>query len=507
MRLHRRLAPVLVALAVAGCGSSSSSGGGADPASAIPKGTLVYVEASLRPEGEQGDNARALLKKFLPSGTTLESLLDEQIKKEGDSETYAKDIKPWLGEKAGVGVLDLTADDPTYIGSIEITDSDKAAKFLGKEGKSKGTADGAKLFQDDDTWAGVSDDLIVFADTEANVKKGLKAASSDGLVDTKTFKDAIAKLPDERLGTLFVDLNGAKALIEKEPDFGAQEKAILDKLVGDKDLPPLTAALTAKPDSATIEARVAGEALTRLSTLGLLGGASTDLIKDAPADAFAVYGVADVGDTLKSTIDAFAGALGGAALTGSLEAQTGINLQRDVFSWIGDVSVYARGTTMASLNGAVTIGVTDRAAATAALPRLVAGARKTGTPVQSADVKGADQAYSIAAPGAPGPVVIAQGGDRVVLAFGEAAAAEALSPTGDTIADSGRYDAAKASIDGIAPSVIVSVPTILSLVESSGDTDADYAQAKPYLEKLDQAVTGTEKDGDQLRSLFTVTTK
>ena len=152
--------------------------------------------------------------------------------------------------------------------------------------------------------------------------------------------------------------------------------------------------------------------------------------------------------------------------------------------------------------------MTDKAAAAAAIPKLVAAAKRSGAPVQSTKVDGADQAFTVPAPGAPGPVVLAQGGDRVVLAFGEQAAGEALSPSGDTLADSGRFDAAKAAIDGIAPTLILSLPDVLSLAESAGATgDSDYAEAKPYLEKLDLAVTGTEKDGESLRSLFTVTTK
>ena len=138
----------------------------------------------------------------------------------------------------------------------------------------------------------------------------------------------------------------------------------------------------------------------------------------------------------------------------------------------------------------------------------MAAAKRSGAPVQAASVKGADQAFSVAAPGAPGPVVLAQGGDRVVLAFGEEAAGEALSPSGDTIGDSGRYDAAKDAIDGVTPALIVSMPEVFALAESSGATnDPDYAKAKPYLQKLDLAVAGSEKDGDELRSLFTVTAK
>src|SRR3954470_3210582 len=155
MRLHRLSTAVLTTLALAGCGGSSSSagGGGADPAQAVPAGVPVYVEGAVRPEGQQGDDARALLAKFLPPGTTLPGLIDEQIRKDGEKATYEKDIQPWLGERAGVGVTDLTAGDPRWFGVIAITDDDKAAAFLGQEGKSRGDYSDAQLFQDKDTWA------------------------------------------------------------------------------------------------------------------------------------------------------------------------------------------------------------------------------------------------------------------------------------------------------------------------------------------------------------------
>lgn len=511
MRLQRLVPLALVVACVAGCGSSSSDAGsgGADPAQAIPARTLVYVEAVVRPQGDQGDAARALLARFLPSGTTLESLVDESIQDEEPDKSYAEDVKPWLGERIGLGVVDLTADDPSFIAAVDVTDADEAEAFLksGEGVSERGRYHDTALYQDHDTWAAVKDDYVFLAETQANLRKGMDAAEGDSLGDAKSFEDAVGKLPDARLGSLFVDLEGVGALLDRAPDVDPAARAVLKQVLGD-DLQPITAALTATDDAATVESRFAGAGLTRLTSLGLLGaGESTELVKDAPADAFAVFGAAKVGGSLRGAIDTFAGALGGAALTGQIESQTGVNLERDVFSWVGDVAVYAHGDSMATLNGALIIEVSDEAAARAAIPKLVAAARKQGAPVGGADVPGADQAFAVPAPGAPGPVVLAQGGDRVVLAFGEQEAAAAFDPGSDTLGSGGRYDTAQDAIDGLEPSLIVALQPILSLVEASGDTDADYAEAKPYLEKLDLVVSGSEKDGDTLRSLFTVTTK
>jgi hypothetical protein len=509
MRLHRLWPVLLATVALAGCGGSSSSGdAGADPAQAIPAGVPVYVEAAVRPDGEVGDDARALIGKFMPPGKTLEGLIDESIQEDEPGKSYAKDIKPWLGERVGIAVSDFTGEgDPSgFTAVVAVTDAKKAEDFLADtdEARKAGDYEGATLYRDDDEmWAAVKDDYLYLANSEADVKKAVDAAGGDSLADSQVFEDAVGELPDERLGALYVDMKKFGDLVAAQPDVDPAARGILKEFFPE-DAKPVTAALTVTDSSATIETRASGN----LGTLGLFGaGEAPALIEDAPADAFAVFGLSDVGPSLKSTLDKFAGALGGAALTGQLEAQIGVNIERDVFSWLGDLAVYAVGDSLSTLNGAIIIEATDEAAARAAIPRLVAAARRNGAPVQNADVDGADQAFAVPAPGAPGPVVLAQGNGRVALAFGEQAAGAALQPSGNTFGDSAVYERAKDAIDGLEPALVLSLPTVFALVESSGQTDADYEEAKPYLQKLDLVVTGSEKDGDTSRSLFTVTTR
>jgi hypothetical protein len=501
MRLHRLLLLLVAMILAAGCGSSSGGGGGdagADPAQAIPPGAVVYVEGAVRPEGEQGDNARALIEKFLPSGTTLESLIDDSLEDEGNS--YAKDIKPWLGERVGIGVTDIVR--PEFVAAIAVTDAGKAEDFLSKDGKKDGD-----YFRNDDTWAVVEGDYVLLSQSKQELAAGVKAAKGDALGDAGKFDDAVGELPGERLGYAYFDFGGLLKSVQGAPGADPATTAVLKQLYGENP-PPVTAALTTEPDSATIESRLSASGFGKLA-LGLLGaGTSTELMSDAPADAFAAFGVADLGPSLKTLLETAAGAFGGAALTAQVESQTGINLQRDLFSWVGDVAVYAHGDSPATLNGAVVIGAKDDGAAAAALPKLAVAAKQNGAPVQNAKVAGADRAYQVAVPGAPGPVVIAHGNERVVLAFGEKEAADALKPSGDTLGDSGRYDDAKDAIDGITPALLVDLPKVLALAEALGAaSDQDYVKAKPYLEQLDLLVTGSESDGDALRSLFTVTTK
>ena len=99
-----RLAVVLLLLALlAGCGGSGSGAGdGEDPASAVPANAPLYMEASVRPEGDTRDHALDALGKILQTDDP-QAKIDELLEKafaEADEPkiTYEKDIKPWLGE-------------------------------------------------------------------------------------------------------------------------------------------------------------------------------------------------------------------------------------------------------------------------------------------------------------------------------------------------------------------------------------------------------------------------
>ncbi len=513
MRLHRLYSAfvVVVALAASGCGSSSSSSAGADPAQVIPASSIFYAEAVVRPEGAQKENVDKLLSRFGQGGDVtgkLRAVIDEGLRSEDKNASYDQDIAPWLGQRIGVGVTDVASDDTGYIIAAVVKDAGKAEAFLKSQtkGAKAGSYKDTDYVNDGDTTFGLVGDFLVAAGSPAELKQAVDAQHGVSLGDSDRFKTAIDKLPQERLGAAYVDLKRLPALIAAQPDAGPAAGAIARKLFGSG--PPFTAALTATADSATIESRFGAKGLGGLGLLGPLGttGKSTPLVRDIPEGAFAVFGAAGVGASLKGTLETFAGAFGGAALTGQLEQQTGVNLDRDIFSWLGDVAVFARGTSVRDINGAIVISVTDEGAARAAIPRLVTAAKRSGAPVQGASVAGADQAFSVPVPQAPGPVVLAQKGDRVVVALGEATAAEALNPT-KTIDDSGLYGRAKDAIDGVDPSLILDAPPILELIGPYADNEPGYAKAKPYLDMLDLIATGSEKDGDELRSVFTVKVK
>ena len=100
----------------------------------------------------------------------------------------------------------------------------------------------------------------------------------------------------------------------------------------------------------------------------------------------------------------------------------------------------------------------------------------------------------------PKPIHVFQKDGKVVFAYGDAAASDAVSPA-DTLGDSADYTAARDSLGDYDISFFLLTQPILDLVESTdAATDADWQKAKPYLEPLNALVGGTSGDGDSLRS-------
>ena len=178
-----------------------------------------------------------------------------------------------------------------------------------------------------------------------------------------------------------------------------------------------------------------------------------------------------------------------------------------MFSWVGDIGVFARGTTQADLNGALVISTTDDAKAEAAFGKLVGLiGKQSGTKVEPIQLDGAEAAFAVPAPGAPQQVILARGEGRVVAAFGEQAAKDALSPSAK-LGDSESFGDAKDVLGDFSPSFVLAMDPIVKLVDATGDTDADWEQAKPYLAAIGVITSGGKADGDRVQSRVAVTLK
>jgi Protein of unknown function (DUF3352) len=511
--MPRRLAPFAIALALgvgaAGCGSGAA-GGDEDPAAAVPRGAVLFADVTLRPDGDVRDGALAAAGKILHTSdpaARIRSLVGEALSEGGPRVDYARDVDPWLGDRAGVW-LDAPprgGGEPSGGAVVAVTDEDAALAKIRELSRRSGkplheqASGGVKYEVDGDDTAVAAHDGWLVVGSEPAVRSQLQMNDGASLADVDTYRNAVKDLRSDRLASYYID---AKRLFDLalDSDSSAPQAGVLRSLFTAATLQPVAAAVTADGDRVGIEQVSRGTDVNDRPT-GLLGAEGTPLVRELP-DGWLALGVPRAGTTLRTFFGRFAGVFGGPAAESQLRQEYGIDLERDVFSWMGDAGVFLRGTTASSVDGGLVVQVSDEARAVEAFGKLVGVARtRGGLDPQPVRVPGADAAFDLNLPNATRPVIFARGHGRVVLTFGREAAADAVAPA-HPLGDSATYRAAKDALDGAEPSLLVSMPAVVSLVEAAGADDADFQRAKPYLDAFSVIASGASKDGDKLRSRF-----
>ena len=159
---------------------------------------------------------------------------------------------------------------------------------------------------------------------------------------------------------------------------------------------------------------------------------------------------------------------------------------------------------MSELDGALIIETKDEAASgrfISALGKLAKNqADNPGDRVGPLSAPGGGEGFTLTSGDIPKPVHLFQAKGRVVLAYGDKAAADAIDPA-TTLGDSADFTAARDSLGDYDVSFFVLMQPIFDLVDSTDvASDADWQKAKPYLEPLNALVGGTSGDGDSLSS-------
>jgi Protein of unknown function (DUF3352) len=481
------------AVLAAGCGGGGAGGEG-DPASAVPPDALLYAELVVRPDGSLRDDANDAAGKVLRTddpGGEIRRLVERLF--EGEDFDYDRDVEPWLGERAGFWLRPTEGEDEFGALLLAATDTDAARESLEATLKRSGETITERshrgsdyLVTDDGDAAGIVGDFVAIG-PEAAYKRTVDASEQDSLAEADEYADAVDALEDDRLAHFWVD---TAAFIElgarQDPDAAAQLDQ-LSAIVSLDDLPPIAGSFAADGDGLGVEVKVRG------SGGALLGAGSTPLLQELPGDTWAALGAADVGESLRDTVDDFAGALGGIAVRREVRNQTGLDLDRDLLDWVGHTGVFVRGTTPATLDGGVVIQPTDEDRAADAFGRIVGAVQvKTKARAQPVDIAGADQAFALNDGRSPRPIVIARGSGLVVITAGRPAAEAALG-SDDRLGDTDLYSEAEELV-GMEPSALVGMPQLLELVNASGP-DPGFAEAEPYLEAYSVLAAGVVDDG------------
>lgn len=486
--LHAVLAALALALGAAGCGGGDSSGD-ADPAASLPAKSAVYVEAQLNPEGKVKTDAQALLRKLLGSddpGKVLADLLGDED--DADGVDFERDIRPILGRRAGLAVTGVAEGEPELVLALATTDEGKAKETFekSKDFTQKREYRGVEYRYDGDDRdaAAVIDGTVIIGDVKA-FEAAIDAREDDRtLAARKELKEARERFGgDERLGFLFLDPKGLVDLVVASGGVDPQAAALLGGAIGGSGVRSVGVGLEARADAIRIEGGALGAPKQQSR-----GDAATAL-QNMPAGSLFALGIGDVGGTVEQALGQLGGAGGADALLGLLQQRTGIDLRRDLLSWMGDAGFFVRAEPGGGIGGALVVLTKNRERAARAVGLIARFAESSGvkvTPRPGGVVIPLDERGQMR-------LQVVTRGNRFVAAIGDGALRGALQPA-QKLGDSAALKQAAAKLgEGIKPSVFADVPALVGLLER-GLPAEEFREVGPYLKRLGPLAAGS-KDG------------
>ena len=489
-----------IALAAAGCGSEDEAASGASEL--VPANAIIYAEATLDPSDDQKQAIDSILSKFPgggQSGDKLKDLIEQGLRDSDAPISFKEDIEPWLGDEAAFFASSVGADNEPSAGAalIATDDEDQAEAALEKSAEGKITRHdykGVEYLTDDGDEAGAVFDGFVVLGSESGVRAAIDTSEGGKtLSDDERYKNTLEDVSEDRLGLFYVN----------SPEFLKSTQAMTSVPQSFKKFfeEPFAATVDADNDGVTFEGKVPEETA---QTFGFVGQGS-DLLDELPGDSWVAMAQTDFGKLIDFYVDVFGGVAGGRdAIEQQFRAATGLDLQKDVIAWMGDFGIFVRGTSLSELDGALIIETTDEAASGRFIDALARLARQqgagSGLRIAPLSAPGGGKGYTISGQSIPKPIHFFQRDGRVVLAYGDTAAKDAVDP-GEKLGDSPDFTSVRDSLGDYDVSFYVLMQPIFDLIDSTGAaSDADWQDAKPYLEPLSALVAGTSGEGDELKS-------
>jgi hypothetical protein len=502
-RLVLPVVAVLAALAFAGCGGGSDS---TDPASLAPADTPLYFQVLLRPQGQLKSDVETLASTISgfsdPTGELID-LLDRSMNEEpnlsGRRLSFAKDIEPWLGQRAGVFLESLSGEPPTAV-VIQTTDTDAAQAFV-DHGRQQGDKDRGYrgvdyiLDGDDDTAAGVVGDFLVVGSEKALKSAVDVSEGENSLAEQGEFTGALDEAPAGSLADVYVDVGLA---IEQSGE-GIDDQALQVLKAGGIDPTEATvlASVVPAPDQVEIDfsSDLGGEE-------SIPTGDASQLLSSLPADSFVALAFPGLGEQLGEAIDGLdASGIPGEVPPHRLKstlAQAGINLDQIVGS-IGDAAVFAEGSGENNLGGALVLTAKDATEATNTVSNIGLLLRASGAPGVTAvsGFGGRASGFSIRDEElGPMPLVVVAMGDRIAIGYGLGPALQGVSANDTQLAETPAFADAVAALGATPIAGFLDGPGTLRLAEGLGAaSDPGFQRARQYLAKVDFLALGTGAEG------------
>jgi hypothetical protein len=501
-----RLVPSVLAasaalLILAGCGGGGGSS--SDPASVAPPESSLFVEGTLRPSGSLKTDIEELAKNVAgveDLGGTIVAELESSANANGEPFDYAKDVEPWLGEKAGVAFAGYDGSNfSSFSIALQSTDTGATQDFIdklkeegdepGKEGSYEGVD--FTVEAEDGTTVGLIGDFLVLAKDERSFKAAVDASNGENLAGQDGYSSVASHAPSDTLLDAYVDIGG---LIEQSGGgVDAQTEAVL-KTAG-IELDEATALISLVPGSDKVEIDLA-------SNLGggeVVAAPAEDLLETMPGAAFAAFGATEYGKRLQEGIDSLdANGIPGQVPPHKLKdtlKRAGINLE-EIAGSLEEAAVFAVGTSKSSLGAALVLTTKNATQAKNTVANIGLLLRSNHTPGVTA-IGGKAVGFSIHnAELGRKPLVVATKGERIAIGYGLPATLEGLGPVSPTLAENAAFTAAKKALGDTPISGFVDGNAALRLAEGLvSPLDTGFREAKRYLDKVEYIGFGGGTEG------------
>lgn len=506
-----------VALFAAGCGGDDDdSGSTTDLTNFAPADAPVFVEGALKPEGDLKDSVEAILDRFPEGDTVGQKLIDElnsSAKEDGSDVTYEDDIEPWLGERAAFFATGFTPSRDSLGGSdtditdgafmVETTDEDEARTKIREFAEEDGTVteaeyngvtyDRTEAEEPGDFTAVAVIDGTAVVGTEQGLKDAIDAQTGENLSSQSEYASFRSERGGDLLMSAFADVGAILDAIPPSPGFNAQDREQFKKAYGSLTEQPVLFGVSATSDQANIDF-VGGSYPFNFS------GAS-ELLDAGFEDAWFAAALPDIGKSLGTSLDQFASAGVPAGQLNQanrmLQRQFGFSL--DDLEGVGDLALFAGGTSIVDLKVGGLLEIPDAGTRNRLLAAMRTALQRSGqAKVAPLQIDGAENGFSVQVPDLPVPINVATSGDRVAIGAGPAT--QALLSGDGGLTDSEAFGDAQDAIGGDKEiSFFTQMDPIVELVESTGGDDAEFQEAKPYLEAFDFFAGGvSSQSGDTI---------
>jgi hypothetical protein len=491
----------LAGLFAFGCGGGSDSGGGTDPASVAPAKVPLFIDLTVRPEGETQENIDALAKEIAGIdnlGELIVTGFENSASDEGQELDFEKEVEPWLGDRGGIFLQEFEDEDFEGYGvALQTSDEEATKSFIDKqlasedEALKEGSYEGVdfKVQSDDGTTIGVFDGLVVIAEDEKIFKAMVDASKGENLGAEANYTDAVANVPDSSVANVYVDIGGL--IEESDGKIDSETETFLDSAgIEPKEA---TAVASLVPGSKQVEIDLSSD----LSGDNPPSGDASGLLGSLPATSVAALASAEFGKRLNESIDQIdkngipSKGIAPNQLKKGLK-EGGIDLE-SIASSIGDVGAYVTGNSERTLGGAVVLESDSAKEANATVSNIGLLLRSTGTPGITKISEGAS-GFSIRSPElGRQPVVVVAKGSRIAIGYGLAPTLSSFQEANKTLSDVPAYQDALDSLGDTPIAMYVNGPSALNLASALVPAGEEgFEEAKPYLQKIEYLALGSE---------------